>query len=297
MPQTHPASASASGTFSYHLLRAASERFQSGARSLPDDQRREAERQARQTQALESLVLSTPEARDIQIPEPRVDEAVGQIRQRYEDDATFLADLAENGLDLPTLRAALRRELVFDAVMQRVGARALPITEVDERLFYELHGERFRVPERRVARHILVTINAAFADSGRDAARARIDQIRAALYECPQDFGALAQRHSECPTAMEQGRLGTLARGRLYPELDQVLVALEAGEISAVVESEIGFHILLCEGVEHATTIAFEQASGKIRTLLQERRRRDCQKTWIATLKQAAPSSNQGAPA
>lgn len=271
--------------YAYHLLRVATERFQTLPGGLTPEQRGQAEHQARQTFALESLVLSSPEARDTLVPEQRLEEALREVRQRYADQDTFQADLAENGLDEQTLRRALQRELIFDAVMQRVGAGGEAITEVDERLFYEFHQERFASPERRTVRHILVTINDDFAENRRDAALARIERIAAELGGRPDDFGALARRHSECPTAMEDGRLGTVARGTLFPALDTALFALRAGEISAILESELGFHLLWCEAVEPSVAVTFEQARPKIHAALDARRRHERQKTWIARLR------------
>ncbi len=272
--------------YRYHLLRAASERFQTPPGALNVEQLAQAERQAGQTFALETLVLASPEARDTMIPDARLDESVNLIRQRYPDEETFLADLAQSGLDESTLRQALQRELIFDAVMQRIGARAAPVTEVDEQLFYELHRDRFTTPERRTARHLLITINDEFADNRRDVARARIERIAAQLNGRADRFGQLARAHSECPTAMDEGRLGTVPRGQLFPELDAALFALDEGRVSGVLESELGFHLLLCERIEAATSITFDQARTKIRTIIETRRQRDSQRAWIAGLDQ-----------
>lgn len=281
---------STSGTaYSYHLLRAASERFQTTPGALDRERLAQVEHQARRTFDLESLVLSSPEARDTLIPEQRLDEAVLAIRQRYPDEESFLADLTTSGLDATTLRQALQRELIFDAVMQQVGARAEPIGEVDERLFHELHRDRFTTPERRTARHILITINDDFAENRRAAALARIEAVAAKLDGHAQRFGTLARQCSECPTATEDGRLGAVPRGQLYPELDSVLFTLTEGQISGVLESELGFHLLLCERIEPGTSIEFDQARAKIHSVIAARRRLDYQKTWLAELRQPAP--------
>jgi len=60
-------------------------------------------------------------------------------------------------------------------------------------------------------------------------------------------FADLALKHSECPTALQGGVLGIVPRGKLYPELDAVLFSLKVGAVSDIVESEIGFHLLLCK--------------------------------------------------
>ncbi len=69
------------------------------------------------------------------------------------------------------------------------------------------------------------------------------------------------------------------------------------GEISGVLESEMGFHLLLCERIELARAVTFEQARPRIQAILAARRQRDRQKTWIAELRQEAASRLEKTPA
>jgi peptidyl-prolyl cis-trans isomerase C len=274
------------GEYRYHLLRAAIERFQCDLVGLDAQRMAEVESQARRTFDLESLVLSSCEALDAVVPEQRIEEALQELRARYPDTDAFEEDMARNGLDEDTMRRALQRELTFDAVMQRVGTYAEPMTEVDERLFFELHRERFHTPERRAARHILITVNDDYPENTHDAARARIERIAADLRGRIERFGELARRHSECPTATEDGNLGLVRPGQLFPQLDKGLFRMKAGEVSGPLESDLGFHLLLCERIEPARSVDFEQARAKIRSALEQRSRREAQKDWIASLRQ-----------
>jgi len=88
-------------------------------------------------------------------------------------------------------------------------------------------------------------------------------------------------RHSECPTALQGGDLGTVPRGALYPELDAVLFTLKKREVSTVVESEIGLHILLCKQIHAAETLSLAKATPKIRELMQERAKQTIIRTWL----------------
>jgi peptidyl-prolyl cis-trans isomerase C len=285
-----------SAEYRYHLLRAATERFQCNIARLDDAQRTEAEGQAQKTFELEELVLSCDEARNVLIPEQQVQQALQEVAGRYQDDDEFDADLAGNGLDTAGLRRALRRELIFDAVMQSVAAEHVPIAETDERLFYELHRDRFEVPEQRTARHILITVNDDYSENTRDAARARLDAIadklrtgsnsRGGSSDAVQRFARQARRHSECPTALEDGKLGTLIRGRLYPAVDAALFALDEGAISGIVESPVGFHLVLCERIQPARTLVFNQVRERIHTALEQRRRREAQRAWLGQLRE-----------
>ena len=290
--------------YRYHLLRVAAERFKSDLSALDPAQTAEVHRQARRTFELESLVLATPEAQGVAIASDRMEAALAEVRSRYPDTESFASDLALNGLDPEILEHALRRELTFDAVMQRVGARRADPTELEERLFYETHQDSFASAERRAARHILITVNEDYPENRREVARARIERVAERLRESrggprggqTQRFGALARKHSECPTAMEEGRLGEAVRGKLYPELDELLFRLREGEMGGPVESEMGFHLVYCERIRPARTVPFSKVQEQIRALLEERRERDCQKAWIAGLRERAAGAGAVEP-
>jgi peptidyl-prolyl cis-trans isomerase C len=277
--------------YRYHLLRAGLERYQRHLGELDTEQMREVERQAQRTFALESLVLSSQEARGIFIPETRLDDALAEVKGRYPDADAFEHDLRRNGIDEEDLRHALRRELLFDAVLQRVGSSAAVVDEVEERLFFELHPERFTLPERRQARHILITVNEAYTENQRAVAQARIERLREILQADLSGFDEAARRHSECPTAMDGGRLGLVRPGQLFPTLDACLFDLDEGTLSGVLESELGFHLLYCERIEPGGSASFEQARTQIRETLHQRRVQHLQKEWIAALRRDLRSS------
>jgi peptidyl-prolyl cis-trans isomerase C len=275
----------------YHLLRGAVERFSKAVPELDAEQLAEAKAQADKTYALESLVLSSDEARDVIIPQEKIEQAVAEIVGRYENHEEFLADMDANGLDEETLRSALYRELLFDAVMNRVGSRSAEINDVDVRIFYEMHKDKFAVPETRTTRHILITINPEFPENTREAALERINTLAERLQAKPKRFAQLARENSECPTAMQDGLLGDIKRGALYPELDAALFDMQEGDVSEVIESEVGLHILLCEKIKPEKATPRVKAEKKIRQHLEERARRACQKAWLEPLKEKSNDS------
>ncbi len=270
--------------YQYHLLRGALEKFSKNLAQLDAQELAQARNQADKTYGLESLVLSSAEAAELIIPPGQVKRALVEISSRYPDRSTFIEDLADNGLDEEKLRQALYRELVFDSVMQRIAARRLKVSQIDARLYYELHPEKFIVPEQRHARQILITINNDFDENSRKAARARIDKIALKVKRSPNRFADQARRYSECPSAMEGGKLGVIKRGQLFPELDSALFSLPQGAVSDVLESEIGFHLLLCEKVVSGRTLPFSKAEARIKQLIDERNRKNCQKAFLKQL-------------
>ena len=218
------------------------------------------------------------------ISEQLLDESIGTVAARYPDRASFINDLDNNGLDEAGLRQALRRELRFDSVMQKVASQAATVNELDVQLFYEMHHDRFESPEIRVASHILITINPDFVENTREAALARMETLIEKLAGRGNRFHDFAKRYSECPTAMDGGKMGDVKRGQLYPELDAVLFGMQADEISPIIESEMGLHIMLCEKIKPGKRTPLAKAAPRIREILTARQQRNCQKAWLATV-------------
>jgi nitrogen fixation protein NifM len=270
----------------YLALKAAQKLYGKATAALQAEEFARVRDVACQQHELETSVLAAPEARDAVVPPATLQAALQEIRGRYGDEDEFAADLARNGLDETGFAASLERELRVEAVMEKVGTRAAKVSDMDVELYYHYHPDQFRRPETRLARHILVTINESIAENTRSAARKRIDEIAARLKKEPQRFEEQALKHSECPTALQGGVLGEVPRGRLFPELDAALFAMQAGEVSGVLESELGFHVLRCDAITEAGVLGFAEAKQHIRRLLELKRKRVCQQAWLKKLQE-----------
>ncbi|MBF0246483.1 MAG: nitrogen fixation protein NifM [Alphaproteobacteria bacterium] len=272
------------GLFAYHVLRVAVEVYGKQPSELTAEQLKIAHAQAGKTRKLEDRVLASPEGTRMAVPDVAIDAAVRQIKSRYENEAGFVAAMAESGMCETDLRRALWRELAFDAVMSLAGNGTDPITDAEVEAFYADHPERFERPELRTARHILITVNPEFPENTPEVAHKRIAEIHAQAEASPETFGELATQHSECPSALEGGLLGEVPPGKLYPNLDAALFHLAEGEISRPLETEAGLHIVKCEAIRPGAHLSLDQVRGKIREQMSALRRKAKQKAWIASL-------------
>ncbi|MGB1109608.1 MAG: nitrogen fixation protein NifM [Gammaproteobacteria bacterium] len=275
-----------SQVWNYHLLRAALNRFQQVPADLDEDSLAVATRVARRSLQIESLALSSEEARDMPLGEHAIESALKEIEGKYEEREDYLADLKRNGLDEAGMRTALDRELRFNAVMDRVAARSARINDLDVQLYYHMHQEQLSQPETRTARQILITVNEDFPENTADAALDRIKLIAKRVINKPKRFAEQAGKHSECPTAMNGGLLGRIPRGQLYPELDEALFEMDEGTISPVIESELGYHLLFCEQIHPEGPPPYKEAEPAIRERLAKRQRKLCQQGWLSKLAQ-----------
>lgn len=268
----------------YLSLKLAHELFRKSPEALDAGERKRVAVVAARQFEIERRILATPNAALVVLPPASIEACLKDIRDRYPDEAEFEADLARSGLDAESLRAAVERDLAVEAVLERIGAGAEPVSDTDVEIFYLQHSARFRRPETRTLRHVLVTVNEEVPGSGRAAAREKIDAIRERLAKDAGRFAEQALKHSECPTAMSGGLLGKVPRGKLYAEVEAAAFALNPGELSAVVESPLGFHVVLCDAVHPAAQLPLDEVREKIRAHMTEQRRTAFQKHWIAAL-------------
>ena len=268
----------------YHVLRTALSRFGKSPAELDEQQITEVRNQALREYNIEQLILNSAEGRDVHVPDSVVEAGMERISARYPDSESFMQDLTEHGMNEQEFRESIRREMHATAVLDRVGSRAADISELDCMIYYHMHKERFDQPETREVYHILITINEEFPENQSIAARKRIEEIQRRVKARPRRFTEQALKHSECPTALQGGQLGNLPRGQLYPELDKVLFAMRSGEVSEVVQSQLGYHILYCKHIQPAGPVSFRKAEARIREHLRKRRMRMCQKSWLNEL-------------
>jgi len=271
----------------YLELKIAQSLFGKVPTELAADERTRVHNLANRQYGLEGRVLLAPEARDAMVPEASRQSAFEEIRKRYPVADEFITDLARNGLNQNGLVAALERELSVEAILEKVGTRAPQVSEIDVELFYQYPPDHSRRPETRRPRHILVTVNPDLPENTATTARARIEAVAARLAKDAKRFEEQALKHSECPTALQGGLLGDVPRGKLYPELGAALFAMTAGQISDVLESPLGFHLLLCEAIQEERILSLDQARAPIRTLMEQHRKRIFQQAWLRQLRQS----------
>ncbi|WP_018295164.1 nitrogen fixation protein NifM [Mariprofundus ferrooxydans] len=268
----------------YLLLNAAAQLFGKTPSELEAPQWQEAVALAEKESLLQEKILASSEAEAVVVSEEEISNARTEVESRFPERREFLENLARNGMNESTLTDSLANSLKVEKTMNLVGDGAPFASDTEVAAFYHDNLDKFDRPELREARHILITINNDYPENRRKVALARMKKLAKELAEKPEDFADLAMRHSECPTALEGGLLGKLPQGKLYAELDSVLFAMAEGEISAIIESPIGLHILCCERIHPAGIAPLQEADASIRQHLNEPRRRAAQKQWIRSL-------------
>ncbi len=143
----------------------------------------------------------------------------------------------------------------------------------EARKYYEANRSQFEVKESRQAAHIFVSADAGAGAEARQKARARAEEIYQQLQKAPAGFAEMAKKRSEDPgSAANGGDLGYIGRGSMkdVPEFEAALYQLKPGEISAPVETRLGYHIIRLTAVLPAQSQGLDEVRGQIEQELRK---------------------------
>ncbi|MCG8156660.1 nitrogen fixation protein NifM [Brenneria goodwinii] len=233
---------------------------------------------------LEAAIREHAERRGIRADQKSIMTAQYVLRTFFDDEQSWNEALARAGIDEAGRLQALTHEAILTATLENVASLAPNVSEREIDEWYQHNTHRFQQPEQRLAHHLLLVIDDTQADCDRVTVTGRIGALQRRLQIDPRRFHRLANRFSECPTAMDGGKIGWVGRGVLYPTLDMLLFSLDANDISPVVESPMGLHVLWCEAIRPAGELPKAQALAQIRQQWQEKLRQQYQRRWLAEI-------------
>lgn len=265
----------------YALMRASMRMFNKPQSELDTQQRDAALQQVNRELAISKRLLDAVEAERVVISDREVQSTLQTLCERFDSEAEFEQAIKQNGLDRESLRQAIAHDLQIEAATELLIGEEIALEENEVEIYYYEHIEKFSLPETRTACHLLLTINDDYPENAAQAVKQRMRGIVQELKRYPAKFHQLAERHSECPTAMHGGMLGRIKQGQLYPELDRQLFAMEEGEISAPVQSPIGWHLLLCETIHPARHLPFSEVKERLQQHLMANKRRHQLMHWL----------------
>ena len=198
--------------------------------------------------------------------------------QRFEP-ATFAAKVQVTDADLEKFyqtqtdrfrspESADVEYLVLDAAAL---AKNIQLPEQDIKTYYEQNLQRLSGQEQRRASHILINAAKDAPAAEREKARTKADGLLADVRKDPKSFAQLARKNSDDPgSASNGGDLDFFAKGAMVKSFEDAVFALKKGEISAVVESEFGFHIILLTDIKAPATPSLEAMRPKLEADLRE---------------------------
>jgi peptidyl-prolyl cis-trans isomerase C len=231
------------------------------------------------------LLIQESRARKIAVEDTEVDERMKQIQAQFPTEDAFKQMLTSRKTTIDQVRADVRQDitvqkLIANAIQDKVTVKPEQVTD-----FYTKNPDQFKQPERVRASHILITVPKGADAAAKTAARTKAAGILKDV-KAGKDFAALAKEHSQDPgSAQNGGDLGFFQTGQMVGPFNDVAFTLAPGQVSDLVETEFGFHIIKVAEKQTARTVPLDEVRPQVEQYLERMNREQQTDAFVNGLK------------
>lgn len=217
----------------------------------------------------------------------KVEQQFENIKKGFGSEEEFKKILDDRGISQKDLKEDIKRGVYISEFLDKKIYASIVVTEEEKKKEYEKNKDRLSVPEQIKASHILIRVGRDASDADRKKARAKIDELRKRAIS-GEDFAKLARENSEDGSASRGGDLGYFRKGDMVEPFEDAAFSLKEGQISNVVETQFGYHIIRLVDRQAARRLSYEEVEdGLERFLLSQHRREELDK-FVNDLKKTA---------
>ena len=222
--------------------------------------------------------------RQVTATDAEMAEAMKQLRQQFPTEAAFKQALTAQNMTIEQLREETRTQVLVSKMLEHEVGSQIAVKPTDISAFYEKNPDKFRQPESVHASHVLITVPDGAAPATKAAARAKAEdvlkQARAGV-----DFAKLARTYSDDGSKQRGGDLGFFPKGQMVPAFEAVAFALAPNQISDVVESPFGFHVIKVIEKRPAQSVPFAEVAPRIEQYLKQEKQQEKTKAFVDSLR------------
>ena len=244
------------------------------------------------TDIIENLV--TQELIDQKIKEKNIEVTDKEVKLRLADYARRMggihqleAQAKKSGIDLDDFKIDLKKRIGTQKLISQESEKDTTPSEEEMKKYYEEHASEFDQQEAIKAGHILVKLNEDATKEDEAKAREKIQGIQDKL-KSGLDFEIVAKDFSEGPSAARGGNLGWVTRGKMVPEFEEALFTLKAGEISDVVRTKFGLHVIKAFEIREPRKLNYEESEQRIALILRQKALNEWIKKYLEDLRKNA---------
>jgi peptidyl-prolyl cis-trans isomerase C len=217
----------------------------------------------------------------------QVADKAAQGKARFPSPAEYEAALKANDITDKEVLELIRKDVIIGNLMEKEIVSKIIISDADIKKFYDENQDKFKQPESYHASHILIGVKPEATPDEKLKAREKAEAIRKRIL-AGEDFAALAKAESSCPSSTKGGDLGFFGKGEMVPAFENAAAALKPGEMSGVVETQFGYHIIKLVEKKEGGVVKLDVAKGDIETYLKRLKMQKAVSDFVAKLKSSA---------
>ena len=217
------------------------------------------------------LLYQQSRKKGVSIKDAEVTEQLDRLKKQYPSEQAFKESMAEDHLTEDTVKSRIKMNLAVQQFVEKEFGGNVQVNEAEAKAFYDGHPEYFTEPETVRLSEILIKVDAKADAAKKPEAKKKLEDTRKRLQK-GEDFAVLAKEVSQSPSAAQGGDLGPMPRGRMPKALDEAAFSLKPGDLSPVVETELGFHLIKVQEKKPETVVPFKDVEEKIRQHLSNQK-------------------------
>jgi peptidyl-prolyl cis-trans isomerase C len=254
---------------------------------IPAERRDEILRKVLDDLVTYTMLKQEAKARNIEVADAEIEQQLAVMKQEAGTEERFKKALADRNMTVERLKSDARVQLSISKMMNAQVASAAAATDADVKAFYDKNPDKFKRGESVRASHILIRVSEKAPEEDKQKARARIDAVLKRA-KAGEDFAVLAREHSQDGSAAQGGDLNYFEKGRMVAPFDKVAFTLKPNEISDVVTTEFGYHIIKVVDHKAAGTVPMEEVAENVKKFLTEQKKQETAQGFISQVKQKA---------
>jgi peptidyl-prolyl cis-trans isomerase C len=243
-------------------------------------------------QALESLInqqllIQEANKEGVQPDAGKVDAQIKEIAGRLPGGESLDKRLAAMGITEAQLRQNISQDLKIEALLDKNVPPGEKPTDKEVKEFYQEHPEQFKTPERVQASHILIKFTPGESEESKAQKKLKMEELRKKIKK-GEDFAKLASENSECPSKSKGGDLGFFERGKMVKPFEDAAFGMKVGQLSDVVETKFGYHLIKVTGHEKESVTSFKEAKDKLAESMVRQKRQEGVAEYLKKLRGSA---------
>jgi peptidyl-prolyl cis-trans isomerase C len=242
------------------------------------------------------LLYQESRKKGVVIEDDQVNSELDQLKKQYPNEQAFKDSMAEEHLSEDTLKIRIKMTLAVRQFVEKEFGRNTDVSEVEAKAFYDGNPQYFTQPETIRASGILIKVDVKSDAAKKEEARKKMEDIQKRIQK-GEDFAALAKDFSQDASAAQGGDLGTIPKGRMPKALDDAAFSLKPGEVSNIIETELGFHLIKVYEKKPETVVPFKEVEQKIRQHLANQKMKQQVEEYLSQVKKTAKIERMPSPA
>jgi peptidyl-prolyl cis-trans isomerase C len=238
-------------------------------RPVDNEQLKRYEGEIRDTLINRTLLLQQAQSAGIDAKDTAVAKALDEFKAAFKDQTAYQNALTEMGFSEEMLKRQINQGLTIKTLIDKEVLQKISVSDKQIRAFYDDNPNLFRKPEQVKASHILVQVPEGAAEVKQAEALTAIQALKLRI-DNGENFAALAQENSDCPSKTKGGDLGFFSREQMVPPFSEAAFALQPGQTSDVVQTRFGYHLIRVTERQAEQTMAFNEVKEAISTRLRQ---------------------------